>query len=60
MRRSATVPAKSEPPFVARLPLQPMRRDEEAAAGSVMVGAEAKTSAPSRKPERVKGEAEGE
>ena len=54
------MPVKSEPPFVARLPLQPMRRDEEAAAGSVMVAAEAKTSAPSRKPERVKGEAEGE
>jgi hypothetical protein len=37
MRRSLTEPAKRLPPFVARLPDQPTRREEEDAAGSVMV-----------------------
>ena len=60
MRSSASEPAKSEPPFEERSPLQPTRRVEAEAAGSVMVAAEARTSAPSRKAESVKGEAEGE
>jgi hypothetical protein len=49
MRRSERLPAKRLPPFVARSPLQPMRRVEAEAAGSVMVAAEASASAPSRK-----------
>ena len=60
MRRSAIVPAKSEPPFAARSPLQPTRSVDEAAAGSVMAAAEAKASVPSTKAERVKGVVEGE
>ena len=59
MRRSERLPAKSEPPFVARLPLQPTRSDEAGAEGSVMLAAEAKTAAPSRKPVSKAGEAEG-
>ena len=61
MRRLLSAPAKSEPPFADRSPLQPTRRVEAEAAGRVMVVAEvAKTSAPSRKPETVGGEAVGE
>ena len=47
MRSSASAPAKRLPPFAARSPLQPMRSVEAEAAGSVMVAAVAKTSAPS-------------
>jgi hypothetical protein len=60
MRSSESEPAKRLPELEVRLPLQPMRSVEEARAGSVMVGARAKTSAPSRKAESVVGEAEGE
>ena len=59
MRKSLSSPAKSEPPFALRLPLQPTRSVEAEAAGNVMVAAEARTSAPSRKAESEKGEAEG-
>jgi len=48
-RRSERLPAKGLPPFTVRSPLQPTRSVEEARAGSVMVAACAKTSAPSRK-----------
>ena len=51
MRKSDSEPAKSEPPFEDRSPLQPMRSVEAEAAGSVIVAACANTSAPSRKPE---------
>ena len=60
MRRSERLPAKSEPPFAVRLPLQPTRSEEEEAGGSEMAAADARKSAPSRKAESVKGEAEGE
>jgi hypothetical protein len=60
MRRSETLPAKRLPPFVARSPLQPMRRVEAEAAGSVMVAAEARASAPSRKAVSGNGDADGE
>ena len=60
MRISASEPAKRLPAFTERSPLQPMRRVEEARAGSVMVAEEARTSAPSRKAESVFGEADDE
>jgi hypothetical protein len=60
MRSSASAPAKRLPPFVARSPLQPMRSEEAEAAGSVMVVAVAKTSAPSKKAVSWYGEADGE
>jgi len=60
MRISASEPEKRLPELEVRSPLQPTRSVEEARAGSVMVAAEAKTNAPSRKAEREKGEAEGE
>ena len=60
MRRSLSAPVNSEPALVVRSPLQPTRRDEEARAGSVMVAACAKASAPSRNAESEKGAAEGE
>ena len=47
-----TEPAKRLPPFVARLPDPPMRREEEDAAGSAIVTDAEKTSAPSMKAER--------
>ena len=59
MRSSAREPAKRLPPLVVRSPLQPTRSVEAAREGSVTAGAEAKTSAPSRKAESVKGEDEG-
>jgi hypothetical protein len=46
-------PLKSEPPFEVRSPLQPTRKVEDEAAGSVTATAEAKTSVPSRKAESV-------
>ena len=52
MRRSERLPAKSEPPFAVRLPLQPTRSEEDEAGGSMMAAAEASTSEPSRKSER--------
>jgi len=48
MRSSASAPAKSEPPFVDRSPLQPMRSDESEGTGSTMAPAEAKASVPSK------------
>jgi len=48
MRKSLSAPAKSEPPFALRLPLQPTRSVEAEAAGSVMFAACAITSVPSR------------
>ena len=45
--------------MVARSPLQPMRSEEAAAAGSVTVVGEVRTSAPFRKAERL-GVADGE
>ena len=59
MRRSETEPAYRLPELVVRSPLQPTRSVDEARAGSVMFAADAKTSAPSRKAESVKGEDEG-
>jgi hypothetical protein len=53
-------PAKRLPALVERSPLQPTRSVEAEAAGSVMLTAKAKTSAPSRKAESVLDEAEGE
>ena len=52
-------PAKRLPTFVAGSPLQPTRREEPEAAGSVTVVASWKASAPSRKAERS-GEDDGE
>ena len=50
MRSSERAPEKSEPELASlRLPLQPMRRVEAEAEGSVMVALRARTSAPSRK-----------
>ena len=60
MRRSERLPAKSEPPFAVRLPLQPTRSEEEEAGGSEMFAACCRTSAPSRKSESAGGDAEGE
>ena len=60
MRRSLSEPAKRLPPFVARSPLQPTRSVEAEAAGSEMLAAVAKTSAPSRKAVSWYGEADGE
>ena len=60
MRSSASEPAKSEPALMVRSPFQPMRSVEAARAGSVMVAASWKASAPSRKAESEKGEVEGE
>ena len=61
MRSSAREPSKSEPPLAEKSPLHPTRSVAEEAAGSVMVAACAKTSAPSRKaeesPEKVKAPA---
>jgi hypothetical protein len=59
MRRLDSAPSKSLPPFVDRSPFQPTRSVDADAAGSVMVGAEAPTSTPSRKVSSVLGKAEG-
>jgi hypothetical protein len=60
MHRSASEPAKSEPELADESPLQPTRRDEEEADGSVMAaGVEMDTSTPSTKPRR-EGEVDGE
>ena len=60
MRRSASEPTKGEPELADESPLQPTRREEEEADGSVMAaGVEMARSAPSTKP-RNEGEADGE
>jgi hypothetical protein len=51
MRRLLTEPAKRLPPFAVESPLQPTRSVKAARAGSVMVAASLKASAPSRKAE---------
>jgi hypothetical protein len=53
MRRSERAPEKRLPPLLVRLLLQAMRSVDVEAGGSIMVTAEAKTSAPSRKAESV-------
>ena len=58
MRKSLRAPAKRLP--LIESPLQPMRREEDAADGCAMVVVEAKASKPSRKADSMKGEAEGE
>jgi len=61
MRRSASAPEKSEPPFAARSPLQPTRSaaPAAAAAGSVTTAAEAAASEPSTYDMSWLGEAAG-
>ena len=48
-------PAKSEPEFAVKSPLQPMRRVEAEAVGRVIVAAMEKVSAPSRNVDSVGG-----
>ena len=58
-RSSASAPEKRLPPFVDRSPLQPTRSVEAAAGGRVIVAFCWSTSAPSRKADSERGEAEG-